>query len=255
MSNIVLDLEVDRVDLVNEGANSAAFIRLYKGKENVLAMTYDEILKSMKPEHADVIKAEIEKAKTSSETAQAELLTKANADLQAASEDLAKAKEKLAEIEEKEKLEKSAANVEDVIKSLDPAVQEVFKSIKAQKEAAEAVVKSLQEAEVEKEAVAKAADLKGLPTPQEKLVEIVKTATPEVYGILKAASDAIVNGGIFEEVGKTTTKETSNSWDAIEKKADEIAKRDTITKEAAISKAVRENPDLYKAYIAEGGKE
>ena len=54
MPYILEDLVIDRVDLVDEGANSAAFIELYKRKEQS-KMNFEEILSKMKPEHAKVI--------------------------------------------------------------------------------------------------------------------------------------------------------------------------------------------------------
>ena len=46
MPNMMTDLVIDRVDLVEEGCNSAAFIRLYKSRGE--KMSYESILKSLK---------------------------------------------------------------------------------------------------------------------------------------------------------------------------------------------------------------
>ena len=54
MPNILTDLIIDRVDLVDEGANSAAFVELFKRKEQGNPMELSEILSKMKPEHAGV---------------------------------------------------------------------------------------------------------------------------------------------------------------------------------------------------------
>jgi hypothetical protein len=286
--NIILDLEVDRVDLVDEGANSEAFIKLYKRKETSADMDFNEILEKMKPEHAQIVKDELAKTKTEAtsevEKAKTEITTeleKAKTDLATANEEIAKMKadaEALTvELEkakncsecgkakgttetckacgEHNKMMKSA-DVDEVMKSLDPSVQEVFKSLKAQKEAAEEVVKQINAKRVEEEAIAKAKDLKAIPVEEAKLVSLMKGITPEVYEVLKAANAAIENSGLLDTVGKAKGGDNNqDAWAKIEKKAEEYLTADTkLTKQMAIAKAVKENPDLYKEYLTGGAK-
>ena len=110
MPYILEDLVIDRVDLVDEGANSAAFIELYKRKEQS-KMNFEEILSKMKPEHAKVIQETLDtvtndltKAKEDLTTVTAERdnasqeLAKAKDDLKAVNEDLTKAKSELKEL-------------------------------------------------------------------------------------------------------------------------------------------------------------
>lgn len=256
MPNILLNLEVDRVDLVDEGANSEAFIKLYKRKERQDAMNFEEILAKMKPEHADVIRQEITKAKCEGTDAASQEMAGMKDKLTKAEEEVAKAKEDLskltAELETVTKAKTEEQPFEEVIKSLDPTVQEVFKSLKSQKEAAEAVVKQLNEKKLEDEAVAKAKELKSLPVEEAKLVSVVKGLSDEVYDILKAASKAIETGGLFEEIGKSKGEANNDAWSKIEKKADEIADAEKISKQKAIAKVVKENPDLYREYLKGG---
>ena len=54
MPNIIVGLVVDRVDFVDEGANSAAFIKMYKRREKD-DMDLEEVLAKLKPEHAEVV--------------------------------------------------------------------------------------------------------------------------------------------------------------------------------------------------------
>lgn len=257
--NLLLDLTVDRVDLVDEGANSEAFIKLYKRKENEQVMELQEILAKMKPEHAQVVQDAIAKAKAEVPETTAEELAKAKGDLATANEALAKAKADAeaaeAKVKELECAKKSEAtdNMDEVIKSLDPAVQEVFKSIKAQKEAAEEVVRKMNEQMIEQEAIAKAKELKALPVEEAKLVAVMKGASAEVFDILKAANAAIENSGLLDEVGKSKKgSDGTDAWSKIEKKADEIAKRDAVTKQKAIATAIKENPELYREYLSGG---
>lgn len=266
------DLIVDRVDLVDEGANSAAFIELYKRKENGKQMSYEEILSKMKPEHAEVIQQVID-----NNTAE---LNKAREDLQSANKALGEANEELKTLKAKYcecdgeeddngmckacgKPKKKACGTKkaaafdevETLKSMPEAAREMFLKMRAQKEAAEEQIRKAAEEKAEAEAVAKAATMKSLPIEQSKLVDILKGCSPEVTDLLLAASKAI-DATVLEEVGKnagngaSTTNE--DAWSKLEKKAREIAERDSVTVEKAMSRALSENPDLYREYLNGG---
>ncbi len=249
MPNLLIDLVVDRVDLVDEGANSAAFIKLYKRKERDVTMDFNEIIAKLKPEHAEIIQAELAKART-------EVPEEVAKELSDTKEELATTKTELEKVKEEVNKSKEPAqeeNFEEVLKSLDPAVQKVFKSLQSQKEAAEQVAKQLNEQKEEEEAIKKAKTLKALPVEEDKLVQVVKGVSDDVYEILKSAAKVLEESEIFEEVGKGKSGAGStDAWSKIEKKADEIAKRDSITKEKAISVVINENPELYKEYLSGG---
>lgn len=244
-----MDLVVDRVDLVDEGANTAAFIKLYKRKEKDAIMDFNEIIAKLKPEHVEVIQEEIAKAKT-------EVPEEVAKELSDTKEELATTKTELEKIKEDVNKSKEPAkedNFEEVLKSLDPAVQKVFKSLQSQKEAAEQVAKQLNEQKEEEEAIEKAKNLKALPVEEERLVQVVKGVSDEVYEILKSAAKVLEESEIFEEVGKGKGGTGStDAWSKIEKKADEIAKRDSISKEKAVGVVINENPELYKEYLNGG---
>lgn len=283
----LMDLVVDRVDLVDEGANSAAFIELYKRKETREPMDFEEILSKMKPEHASVIKqaidakdAELAKAKGDLETATQNLATK-DSELTAANDALAKANAELETHKAKDetcecdgeadengnckscgKPKKSASFDEaETLKSMPEAARALFEKMRAQKEAAEAEVRKAAEREAEAAAIAKAASLKAIPVEQEKLVGILKNCSSEVTELLTTINSAI-EATVLDEVGKNRgngavdahTASSNEAWDKLEKKAEEIAKRDSVTKEKAMAKAVDENPDLYREYLNGGAK-
>jgi hypothetical protein len=274
MPNMLLELEVNRVDLVDEGSNSEAFIKLYKRKENSDDMNLDEILEKMKPEHAALVKEAVLKAAGEVPTAVVEELAKAKTDLEVATEEVtksktaietltvevAKAKEDLAiATTSLEDIAKAKAETdknlseEEVIKSLDPVVQEVFKSMKAQKVAAEEVVKSLQEQKLNDEAIVKAKELKNLPAEESALVAIAKSASSEVFEVLKAANKALESAGIFQEIGKNKGGDTGmGAWEKIEKKAEALVESEKITIQKAIANVIKENPELYKEYLSGG---
>jgi len=247
--NLLIDLVVDRVDLVDEGANSAAFIKLYKRKEMETGMDFNEIISKLKPEHAEVIQAELAKAKAEVPEEIAKELSDTKVELETLKVELEKFKEEA----KKSKEPVQEENFEEVLKNLDPAVQKVFKSLQAQKEAAEQIAKQLQEQKEEEEAIAKARALKALPVEEEKLVQVVKGVSDDVYEILKSVAKVLEESDIFEEIGKSNAG-TTDAWTKIEKKAEEIAKRDGITVEKAISVVINENPELYREYLSGGAK-
>lgn len=254
MPNLILELQVDRVDLVDEGANSAAFIKMYKRKEPKHVMGIEEIIAKMKPEHAEVINDAIAKAKDEvPEKTQAEL-DAAKKEKEAAEEEVKKFKKELEDVEIA-KSKSAEPDFEEVMKSLDPSVQEVFKSMKIQKEAAEEVARQAADKSLVDEAVAKAKALKSLPVEEATLVDVLKGISPEVHEVLKAANKAIEDGGLFEEVGKAKGSNLGNAneaWDKIEKSAKALQESEKISYEAAITKSIKENPDLYREYLKGG---
>lgn len=253
MPYILEDLIINRVDLVDEGANSAAFIELYKRKEQS-AMELKDILSKLKPEHAEVVQAAIDKGAADLQKAKDDL-TAVTAERDQAKADLAKAEKELEDAKEdsKDDTEKTNAFDEDeVIKGMPEATRKLFEKMKSQKDAAEAELLKAKDAEKTAEAVAKAKELKAIPVEQEKLVGIIKSASPEMLDLLTIVNAAI-EGTVLDEVGKShNSGNDTDAWTKIEAKADEIAKRDNITKAKAISKAIRENPDLYKEYLQGG---
>lgn len=271
MPYLLEDLVINRVDLVDEGANSAAFIELYKRKEKS-TMEFSEILSKMKPEHAEVIQATIDSAKEELSKAKEELAAvtlerddvikerdDAKAELETANEDLKETKSELETLKEEADKAKSGAAFDETetLKSMPQAAREMFEKMKAQKDAAEEEIRKAKEEKETAEAVAKAKELKAIPVEQGKLVGIIKSASPELLDLLTTVNAAI-EGTVLDEVGKSHTggavgsTEADAAWAKIEAKADEIAKRDSVTKAKAVSVAIKENPELYREYLKGG---
>ena len=289
MLTLLEDLVIDRVDLVDEGANSAAFIELFKRKEP--GMNFNEILSKMKPEHAAVVQQELDtsvgelnKAKADLEQANATIssqtteLTEANEALAKAKEDLEAVTAELEVLKAKEsegctcdgeagedgvctrcgKKKSTGFDETEVLKAMPENIRAEFIKMREQKEAAEEQVRKNAEEKIEAEAVAKAATLKSLPVEQSTLVAILKSASPEVCEVLTAAATAI-DEAVLGEVGKSrqtgkTPANSADAWDKIEKAAEEVAERDGVTKQKAIGIVIKEQPQLYKDYL-NGGTE
>lgn len=275
MPYLLQDLVIDRVDVVEEGACSAAFIEICKRKEKVNNMSFEEIIAKMKPEHADVIKAELKKStdKVAELTGQVETL---NADVQKANTALTDAQGALSKTQEELKVEKAKNeelskagcggkkktskagcgssdedDEEEVIKSMPEAAQALFKTMKAQKEAAEEEIRKAKDAELTAQAVAKAKTMKSLPIEENALVDILKSADEAVVNLLSAIAAAI-DGTVLTEVGKSAPKGPNDAWATIEAEASKIAKERNITEQKAVSVVIKEKPELYKQYL-EGG--
>jgi len=278
MPYILEDLVVDRVDLVDEGANSAAFIEVFKRKENKENMEFSEIVSKLKPEHAEVVTkhiegltAELAKAREDLDAANGEVTKQTNL-LDEANDALAKANEELETLKAKDcncdgeadengickvcgKPKKNANFDEtEVLKSLPENLRNEFIKMREQKEAAEEQVRKAAEEKLEAEAVAKANTLKALPVEQPVLVQILKSCDAKVVEVLSAAAAAI-EGTVLSEVGKSGSGNVgADAWDKIEAEAEKIAKRDSITKQKAIGVVIKENPELYKEYLKGGTK-
>jgi len=229
-------------------------------------MEITEIIKSMKPEHAE----EIQKALDAS----AEDLAKATAaheevvaenarlteELQKAKDEADAAAEAEAEAKaaaEKEEAEKAASfDEEEVIKAMPEAAREILNKERAKREAAEDQIRKAKEAEEHATLVAKAATLKALPIEQDKLVGILKGVDESVVELLTTVATAI-EGTVLDEVGKSasgaTLTESDAGWAKIEAEANKIVDADpSITKQRAIASVIKTKPELYKEYLKGG---
>ena len=237
------DIEYDRVDLVKEGANSKAHIRLLKSKKGGTTMNFEEILKGMKPEHKTVIEEFIAKQKQDTE-----------AKLQEAQQEIEKLKG--------EKEPAPGASEEEILKSIkDPAVRKLMETQIAKTKAAEEEVRKSREAESQREAIAKAKEVPNLGAEESQLAEVYKKLkhvddqlAEDVFGIFKAANALIADGGAFTEVGKSAGAgegglSEGDAWAAIEAKAEEITKSTKMSHADAVTKVIKENPAMYAAYV------
>ncbi len=258
MATQLKSLKINRVDLVPEGANSAAFITLYKGKEGK-PMEFEEILEKMKPEHADVIKAkldEVELAKADAEAKLAEALEKAKeackkADDAGAAED-DEDEEEVDKADTKNEGTTSFDEDETLLKSLPPEAQKFISGLNERLAAAEEFAKSAAAREKHAEAVKKAADLKALPIENDLLVSTIEKSSEEFVDVLTAIAKGI-EATVLTEVGSNDagsfSKSASDAFDAMSQEASKIAKDRGVTVEKAMSIVMDEKPELYKEYL------
>lgn len=263
-------LKIDRVDLVPEGANSAAFVTLYKGKE-MKSMDATEILSKLKPEHAAVIQAELDSLKKAKEDAEKaceeakKACDAAAAQTQSGNsddEDTKKANGGQSQAKPKSTLSAKAAEGttsfdedETLTKGLDPQVVAFIDQLKKQKAAAEEVAKEAIAKERHANAMTKAAELKALPIEESQLVAFIEKSNDETVDLLSAIAKGIESTVLSEEgsnTSQTFTKSSSAAWEKIEKEAQRLASERGVTVAKATGMVISEQPELYKEYL-EGG--
>lgn len=229
--NLLTDLVLKKIDLVKHGANTAAFIKLYKGRKQ--SMNFEEIIAKMATEDAAVILAELAKVKKEVEDAKAEI-----------------------EVIKKEKSKATNTNedpYEQAMKAASPEIQEVLKSMKEKKEAAELAAKTVANQAKEDEAIAKAKSLKNVPMEEDKLVEVLKSADQSVIDMLVEVNKQMEKG--LGEIGSGQESEAKGTsadeiFAQIEKKASKLREvRTELTKEAAIAEVTKSDRDLYRKYL------
>lgn len=259
------NLKINRVDLVPEGANSAAFVTLFKGKE-LKPVDFEELMHKMKPEYATVINEHVSalsKAKDESDAA----LSTANATIASLQADLERAKQdkeaaEAAAAEAKKAAEGTVPFDEDEqlaksIEGLDPQVREYFERITKQKDAAEEIAKAALAKEKHAEAEAKAEELKALPVEKAKLVDFIEKSNDTAGIEMLSAIAKGIEATVLTEVGKsnatnTFTASAEDAWGKIEASAKDIAKSRNISKEAAVAVVISEQPELYREYLKGG---
>lgn len=263
MATKLKNLVITKVALVDEGSCSAAHIKLYKRKEGGSNMKFEDIMKALTPDQQAVVNAEIEKAKCAGKEESKAELEKAAEDLKAANEAKAQAeKEKEEANTELAKMKQDASqSEEEILKNVDPAVKAIIEKARTQAAAAEAIAKKMRDEQETAESIAKAKELPNLGTGEIELANVLKSlkATDAklfdtVFGIMKSADAVIAKGAAFEEKGTShegdnNVQKAADAWAKIETAAAEIAKSRNITKEAAVSVVIEEQPDLYRSYL------
>lgn len=251
MATQLKEITLTKIALCAQGANSEAHIQLFKNQEGgPKVMNYEELRKSLTEDQLKVLDGEIAKAKSD---AKAEGMEEGKKEGK---------KEGKAEAEAEAKLNKSTGNMteEELLKSMDPGMAEMYKSMKAQKEAAEALAKSALEEKIENDAIAKTSVLKSLPGETSEIKELYKSLmntdskiANQVIDILSKANSAIEESELLKSKGSdaagSTVGSSESAWSEIEKAATDMAKSEKISIAKATDKVIKENPALYKKYI------
>jgi hypothetical protein len=234
----LVNLKLDAVALCNEGANSRADILLTKRKESqIMPNTFDELLKELTPESADLVTKHIATLEATHATAVSTLQGKVDT-------------------LEKAKPAAPAAAVttpsfEEMLKSVAPEVQEQFTKMQG-------TISALVSAQADSLAAAHYEKCKALPVEETALKSILKTASPAVIEALEKAAQAVSTNVLTPKgsdgTGEFQKTDADSHYDTLAKSARAIVAADTegkTTFEAAFMTACTRNPEVYKSY-AEG---
>jgi hypothetical protein len=278
--NRLTDMEFDEISLVTRPANQLSKVVLYKSGEESMDDTEaefgdtEDLEKDTAPDPSVVDKGHgayddddeeddeelLENLKTSpkkgakmSKDAQAEMdsmieyieaLETANSELMA----------KMDEAQEEESTEDS------ILKSADPAVVELIKAAEDRATVAEEIAKAERDHRLEREYIEKASEYASLPVDPTEFGPVLKAAADalddEVFDhlikVLTAANEAIRQGSTFDEIGKATTFDADSGIGKVEQIAKALqANEKGLSYEAAVAKAVMDDPTLYDNYLKE----
>lgn len=260
--NELTDIDITKVDLVDEPSNKESKIKLFKKEddskeEDFLYETVQDIVaKLVKPVEKGSVAMTMEqmKAKKKELAEQMKMLEKEMHGAGYEEEEM-----------EKEEMEKP----EDVKKSDEVEVkksEEVVTLEKALHDAKEEVAKAKAELEKineEKEvavyvAKAKSFDKLGIEADKfGKLLREIAKSNKEGYQLLETVltkANQNMNEVDFEEIGKKGETESVEPMTMIEKKAEEIAKSDNVSKQKAMAQFLqtKEGKELYEQHIKGG---
>ena len=271
---VMIDTKLDRVDLVEEGSCSEAYIMMYKGKDGALKVSKERveaILAKMKPEYATEVREyfedQIEKAKCKKSEEDAELdkakedlkaaneeLQKTQDELKGANEELAKAKQDLAAANKNlEDVAKSKGNeepdFEEVLKAAPEAMRGFLKQLKQSQDEAVAKAKQLEEEKAHNEAVAKAKELSVLPVKEQELVDLFKSKEGAVVApMLEKIAKSIMESGLLDEKGTGVNYNNNDANADIDARVEALAKSKNISKEKAMVEIFQADPEAYAKY-------
>lgn len=233
---LLVDLRLDRVDLVHTGSNTRADILLTKGKEqNAMPEDLQGLLSALKPEQAEIVKsalAAVEKAKTDEVAVLA------------------------AKVETLEKAAPATVTAPATTPEADAILKGASPEVLAHIEKMRGQIADLQERDAENLAKSRYAVVKAIPCEEAEMLTVLKTASPAVLTILEKAAKAIEEK-VLTPVGKTGDTNVSGAtsevhYEKLAKAAKELmTKTPGITFEKAFTDACSEDPDTYAQYVKE----
>jgi len=233
------DIFLKFVSVVDRGDNPEAKVALFKsaeeedlekkGGQEKMPKTFDEIVKELSEEDAEIVKAEMEKAKK-------EMTDEEKAKMMA-------------------DMKPAVKKEDELIAKADPEVKELFKSMQDEitktKEDLKKQAETLKKAEVTK----KVEKFDKLSAPVEDMVDVFMKMDQEisdkVEAILKSANEQLNDSKVFKTVGQSSGGDQKTAIEKVE----ELAKARTVEKgisiELARAEIIKENQELVDEYNKE----
>ena len=204
-------------------------------------MNFEELLKALKPEQAEVITKHIEAAVA---TSVSEAEAKKDDVIKGLDETIAGLN---GTVETLQKAKPTTEPQEDILNGASPELKEAFEKLRGE-------VKALADAQQEELAKARYAKVKAIPVEETELKGILKSASPAVVAILEKASAAI-EAGLAPQGKETNNQFAGETADAYYGKLENAAKdlmsktETGMTFEKAFSIACEQNPEIYANYV------
>lgn len=238
----LVDLSLDAIALCNEGCNSRADILLVKSRKEGVNMpkTFEELLKALQPDQADIVTKHI----TGVEAAKDEVIKGLNGQI---TELTGKVNDLTGQVDALQKNKPTSNQEDDVLKSLSPELQALFKK-------QQSTIDGLLAAQAEDLAKARFEKCKAIPCEEAELKEVLKTASPAVVAVLEKAAAAIEKGTLTATGGDGNPAFVGTSADDLYGKLEKAAKElmtanEGMTFEKAFTKACEADPDTYQKYV------
>ena len=272
--NRLTDMEFDEISLVTRPANQLSKVVLYKSGDMDMPEAEDEVFDlddtldkgGFKKRHNDdeseedrivdedeaILRLKESKKKGVKKDDEVESMLNYIEALESANESL------MAKLDEAE--EEYVDDDNEILKGADPAIVELFKAAEDRAAVAEEIAKAERENRLQREFIEKAATYDSLPVETATFGSVLKDASESMNAdtydalttVLAAANEAISQGGLMSEIGVTKSFDAGSGMGRIEQVASVLQAENTdLTREAAIAKAVTEDPSLYDIYNEE----
>ena len=270
--NRLTDMEFDEISLVTRPANQLSKVVLYKSGDMDMPEAEDEVFDlddtldkggykkddddesetdRIVDEDEAILRLKESKKKVKKDEEVESMLNYIEA-LESANETL------MAKLDEAG--EESFEEYYHILKGADPEIVELFKAAEERAAVAEEIAKAERENRLQREFIEKAATYDSLPVETATFGIVLKDASESMDAdtydalttVLAAANEAISQGGLMSEIGVTKSFDAGSGMGRIEQVASVLQAENTdLTREAAIAKAVTDDPSLYDIYNEE----
>ena len=270
--NRLTDMEFDEISLVTRPANQLSKVVLYKSGDIEMPEAEDEVFDlddtldkggykkddddesetdRIVDEDEAILRLKESKKKVKKDEEVESMLNYIEA-LESANETL------MAKLDEAG--EESFEEYDHILKGADPEIVELFKAAEERAAVAEEIAKAERENRLQREFIEKAATYDSLPVETATFGIVLKDASESMDAdtydalttVLAAANEAISQGGLMSEIGVTKSFDAGSGMGRIEQVASVLQSENTdLTREAAIAKAVTDDPSLYDIYNEE----
>ena len=269
--NILEDLETVEVSLVDRPANQRKFLLMKrdmegeKMEESVLKDILDLDLENEREVDALMKAQKLSKDAVAAVKGALKLLQGYKEQLpdQLLKQLLNMAEEDYDDKEDREMSKKKAIDMDSVPAEVREQLEALWKehgdAVKKAEEL-EAALKAEKDKQALKEFIAKAESYEGLGMKSQELGAVLKTVCencPDEYklldDLLMRLNTQITKGELFKEIGSDSGENASDVYGKIEAMAAQIIEKsgNELTKEKAIDRVLKSNPELYTEYMKE----